>query len=132
MAIDGFEHPALGAGPAVGAQRVDGAGGVQVPVLLLGSRDLGYEVVDVGFELRVGRDGEGVGGAFDDLVDVGVVEGVTGWSMVLEGLATKGFGGAEEIVDAAGLFILLESEGDGDFAVGLDAGRPEGVGDMDG
>ena len=52
--------------------------------------------------------------------------------MVFERLAAQRLGGADEVVHAAGLFVLLEANGMVTVAVGLDARRPEAVVDVDG
>src|ERR1017187_1808736 len=113
-------------------QGIDGAGGVEVAVRLLRRGDLLDQSIDVGVELGIWMNAEGVGGALDHFVDVSVVEGIRRIFVVVERLARKRLGGADEIIDASGLLIFLKGERDGDGAVGLDAGRPESVVDMDG
>ena len=77
-------------------------------------------------------DAQRVRRAFDHLVDVGVVERIRRVLVIFERLAAQRLGGADEVIDAAGLFILLEREGNGDRAIGLDARRPEAVVDVNG
>ena len=45
--------------------------------------------------------------------------------MIFERFATKRLRGANEVIDAASLFVLAESKGDCDLPVGLDPGSPE-------
>ncbi len=51
VAVDRFEHPSLRAGPLVRIQRIDGARGVEIAVLLLRRADLRDQSVDIRFEL---------------------------------------------------------------------------------
>ena len=74
VAVHLLQFPALRAGPGVRVGGIDGAGGVEVAVRLLRRGDLRDQAVDVGFELGIGLHAERVGGALDDLVEVGVVE----------------------------------------------------------
>jgi hypothetical protein len=58
-------------------------------------------------------DAQSAGRAFNDLINVGIVEGVPGRFVVIERLAAKGFGGADKadkVVDPPGFFVLLEGE----------------------
>ena len=50
-----------------------GPGGEEIAVGLLGGGDLGDDLVQVPVERRIGMDHQGIGGALDGLVDVGVV-----------------------------------------------------------
>src|SRR5262249_40339944 len=52
--------------------------------------------------------------------------------VILEGLAMERLCGADEIVDASCLFILLEGEGNCDSAIGLNLRSPESVIDVNG
>ena len=47
--------------------------------------------------------------ALEHLVDIGIVERIGRIFVVLERLAAQGLGGANEVIDAAGLFVLLET-----------------------
>jgi hypothetical protein len=132
VAIDALQFPAHRAGPRVGMQGIDGAGGVEVAVLFLRGGDARDQAIDVGIELGVGMHAEGIAGGLDHLVEVAVVEGIAGGLLIGEGLAAQHHGGAVEVADAAGLLVLFEGEGDGDGAVDLDARRPEEVVEMDG
>src|SRR5207244_10596769 len=113
--------------PGMWMFRVNGARGVEVPVFLLTGRDLFDEAVDVGFELRVGLNGQGIGCAFDYLVDVGIVERITRRLFVGESLAAKRRARAQEVVQTSGLLVLLEGKRDSNLAIGLDTRRPEGI-----
>ncbi len=104
----------------------DGARRVEIAVRLLRRRDLGDQVVEIGVEVGVGAEGERIGRAFDDLVDIGVV--VEDAFMV----ARQPTGGLVEVGDAPGFFTLPKVVGDGDGAVGFQSRRPEGVVDLDG
>jgi hypothetical protein len=132
VAVVSLELPACLAGPGVGVLRVDRSRRVQVTIGLLRGGDLRDEVVDVRLEFRVGVHGERVGGALDHLVGIGVVEGVARRLRVRERLAAQRGRGADEVVDAAREFALLEREGDADQPVGLDLRRPELVVEVDG
>ena len=107
VAVVAFEHPALGAGPAVRLLRVDRPRRVDVAVGLLRGGDLRDQAVDVGVELRIRVDVERVGRALDDLVDVGVVERIAGGAF-FERLAAERLRGALEVVDALRALALLE------------------------
>src|SRR5262249_46035082 len=97
---------------------------------LLRGRDLRDEAIEIRLELGVGLDAQRVGGAFDDLVDVGIVEGIARGRLVLDLLATEDGGRPLEVVDALRLLALLEGEWDRDRPVDLDPRQPEGVGEV--
>ncbi len=125
LVADAEVGPALGAGPGGRVGGVVGAGRVEVAVRLLGQGDDADELVEASLEGRVGVKMEGVGGGLHGLVDVGVVE-----AAALVGAGHEA-GGLAEVVDPAGLLVHPEGEGDGDGAVGLEAGGPEIVGEGD-
>ena len=114
-------RPAGGAEEVDAAFGVDGAGGVKIAIGLLGGGNFGNEGVEILVELGVGLDGQGIGGAFNDFIHVGIVEGDTAEGA---GHELAGFG---EVIDAAGLFALLEVVPDGGQAIGLHARGPEAV-----
>ena len=58
------------------------APGVEIAVGLLRGGDAGDDGLELGLQLRIGADAEAEGRAFEDLVDVGVVEGVFGDGLV--------------------------------------------------
>ena len=96
------------------------AGCVEVAVGFLGGRHDGEHAVDIGFETRVGKGLEEVGGALDGFVDVGVVE----WeSADADGVGRMGC--AHEIVVAARRLAFTEGQGDGHVAARAQARRPE-------
>ena len=132
VAVDSLQNPALRAGPRVRMRGIDGAGGVEISVLLLRRADLFDESVDVSFELGIGINTERVGRALDHFINVGVVEWIRRIFVILKWLAAQRLGSANEVVDAPGLFVFLECERNGDFAIDLDARRPESVVDVDG
>ena len=100
---------------------IDGAGGVEVAVLLLGPRDLGDEGVEIGVELGVGVAMQRIGGPLHHLEHVGVVEE----DALVRPLHEPG--GLGEVVDAAGLLALAEVVGNRYPAVGHDPGLPEAI-----
>jgi hypothetical protein len=102
------------------------ARGVDVAVGLLRRGDLCDHPVHVGVELRIGLHVEDVGGPFDHLVEIGIVEGI-GRRLHVVRLAAQRLRRALEVVHASRLFTLLEGRGDRDLAVGLDPRRPEDV-----
>jgi len=118
-------RPAALAAPLLQIGGVVGAGGIEITILLLGGGDEGDQAVQIGRQFFVLLHAEGVGGAFDDLVDIAVIEGVAALLPALERSPGNG-----KVGDAAGLFGLGEGVGDGDSTVGLDARRPELVFDM--
>src|SRR5262249_35073534 len=113
-------------------ERIDAAGGVEIAVLLLRRADLRNQSIEVGVKLGIGMHAQCVGRAFDDLVDIGIVERIWRVLLVFERLTAKSLGGADKIVDAPGLFVFAECERNGDRAVDLDPRRPESVVDVDG
>ena len=118
--------PALGADPGVRVPGVHLAGGIEIAIGLLGRRHQHQHAVDIGLQRSVRIGLQEVAGAFDRLVDVGVVEREAAH-------AVRGIGlrGAHEVVVAPRLLAFAESERDGHFAAGLQALAPEGVGDLD-
>ena len=100
---------------------VDGAGGVEVAVLLLGAGDLGDEVVEVGIELGVAAEAQRAGGSLDHFEHIGVVEED---ALVGARHEARRLG---EVVDAAGLLALAEVVGNGDLTVGREPRQPEAV-----
>ena len=63
--------------------------------------------------------------AFEHFIDIGVVERIWRILVVLERLPAQRLGRADEVVHAAGLFILLERERDRDRPIGFDPRGPE-------
>ena len=74
VAQDLFHLPALLATPLVGMFRVDGAGGIEVAVGLLGSRHHVEHGVDISFQFLVRVGLEHIACALDGLVYIGIVE----------------------------------------------------------
>ena len=74
--------------------------------------------------LGIGIDLERVGGAFHNLIDVGIVE-VNPFV-----LAFFEPGGLLEVSDSPGLLALIEGVGDSDLSAGLKPGSPEIVADL--
>src|SRR5262245_40122183 len=111
---------------------VNRAGGVKVTVLLLGRADLRDQAVEIGFEPGVRVYAECVRSAFKHLVDVGIIEGVAWWCLVLEFFSSERGGGALEVIEALRLLTFLEGEGDRHRPVDLDSRRPEDVVEMHG
>ena len=70
--------------------------------------------------------GKRVTGALDHLVWIGVVEGEVAFVLTLDEA-----GGKREIVETAVHLALMEGRGDAHRAVGLDAGRPKTVAEVD-
>ena len=97
---------------------------VEVTVLLLRSGDELDDRVDAFFHRLVARHGERVGRAFDDLVDVGIVEEV---ALVLPLLLSRR---DREVADAAGDLALVEVRVERGGPVRLEARRPEPVVDL--
>lgn len=128
VAVDGVPLPALGAHPVVVVARLaGGACGVEVAVGLLGGGDNGHEAVHGGLYGGRGACLPGVAHAFEDLVDVGVVEGVVGVEPA-DVAALEYGGGFLEVEHAAGVVALAEGYGNGGGLVLADAGEPEAVG----
>ena len=105
--------------------RINCARGIEIAVRLLCCANLLNQSVDVGFELGIWLDVQSVSRTLDHLIDVGVVEGITGRSFVLQRLSPERRGGPLEVVDALCLFVLLKGEGDGNSAVNLEAWRAQ-------
>ncbi len=108
-------------------RRVDRPGCVEIAIVFLGGGDLGDDIIHLFFQPGIGIDHQRIGCAFDDLVDIGVVERIFRAERALGKAA-----GDLEILDPAGRFRLLEGEGDGDRTIGLDAWRPKIVAEFDG
>ena len=123
-------RPTFLAQPVLRRRAADRPRRVEVAVGLLGGGDLGDETVDMLIELGVGVRRQGIGGRFDDLVDVGVVEGEAGAELPAWGPGLGGFGQLE-VLDPARVLVLLEDMGDGHGAVRVQARRPERVCEMD-
>ena len=132
VAVVALEHPPLGAGPAMRILRIDRARRVDVAVGLLRGRDLRDQSVDVGIELRIGRDAQRIRRALDHLVEIGFVERIAGRPLVDVAIAAQHRGGALEQLDAAGQLALLERRRNARGAIDLDARRPELVVQMHG
>jgi hypothetical protein len=111
---------------------INGAGGVKITVRFLGGGKLGDERVKVSRHFGVGMNRQRIGSAFQNLVKVGVVERKSRRFAVLNVLTAQHGGGALKIVHAPGRLALSKGMGDGDGAVGFEAGRPEGVVQVDG
>ena len=120
-------HPALVARPLVRMLGVHRPGRVQVAVRLLGLRHDGDDAVDIRLQFLVRIGLEHVGGAFDGLIDVRVVEGVP---LHLQPQVHRGVqlprGHLEVLVPALAL-ALGERQRDGDLAGRLQALPPEGI-----
>ena len=120
-------HPAAVARPLVRMFRIHGPGRVQVTVRLLRRGDDHEDAVDIGLQLLVRIGLEHVGGAFDGLIDVRVVEGIA-----LD-LVAEVHGGMHlllrlhEVLVAAFALALGESQRDRHFPGGLEALSPEGI-----
>ena len=123
-------RPSLLAQPILRRGAADRPHRVEVAVRLLGRGDLGDEPVDVFFELRIGMGRQGIGGRFDGLVDIGVVEGEAGAELAVRGPAERSLGQLE-VLDPARFLALLENVGDGHGAVRVQARRPKHVCEMD-
>jgi hypothetical protein len=126
VAVVALVDPALLARPPVRALGVDRPRRVDVAVGLLSRGDLRDEAVDVGVQLGIGLHVQHVRRAFDDLVEVAVIERVGRRGHVVR-LAPQGLRRALEIVHATRLVALLEGRRNRDRAVGLDPRRPEDV-----
>ena len=127
VAVNRVHLPALVAGPWVRMLGIDRASGVEVAVRFLGGADLGDQVVQVSLHLRIGLNGQRIRGAFEHLIGIGIVERIPRRLLVGEGFAAQGLGRPLEVVHTAGFLALLESERDGDQAIGFDARRPEDI-----
>ena len=103
---------------------VDGAGGVEVAVGLLGLAHFGYEHIQVSRQLLVRVQAERVRGALQRLVNVGVVEGKRGGE-----LAALGRGHLEVLHPVGGLAALKRGR-NGDGRVGFQARLPEVIGHL--
>ena len=102
----------------------DGVKGVQVSIVPLGGGDYLDQVVEVLAYLRVGIDLEGVRSALHNFVHVGIIEVDSFVLALLEA------GCLFEVSNAAGFLTFLESIGDSNGVVGLEAGCPEIVIDL--
>ena len=118
-------HPTAVAGPMMGLLRVDGAGGIQIAVGLLGGSHHIKHAVDIVLQLLVGIGLQYIAGAFYRLVDIGVVERESHERAHVVGIA--GMGGLDEILVASFTLALTEGKRDGHFAGGLDALPQKGV-----
>ena len=127
VAVVALVHPALLAGPGMRMLRVDRPRGVEVAVRFLRCRDFRDHSVDIAVELRIGLHAEHVRGAFDDLVEIGVVERIARRLHVVR-LAAERLSRALEVVDATGQLALLKGRRNGHLPVGLDPRCPEDVG----
>ena len=132
VAVVALELPPVLPRPRVRARGVDGAGGVEVAVALLRRGDFFDQAVDVGIQLRIRPDAQRIGSALDDLVQVGIVEGIPRRLRVLERLVAERLRRPDEILDATGELALLERERNRLGAIGLDARRPEHIGEVNG
>ena len=127
VAVVALEDPARRARPAMRFLRVDRSRGVDVAVRLLRGGDLRNQAVDIGVQLRIGIDVQRVRRAFNDFVQVGVVERVARRARVFELLTAERLGRALEVIDALGALALLKRRRDRDLPVRLDPRRPEHV-----
>ena len=123
----GVVHPPVGAGPGMRMFGINGAGGVKIAVRFLRGGQQGDERVEVGRHFGVGVNRQRIGSAFEDLVRIGVVERKSRRFAVLDVFAAQHGGRAFEIVHAPGRLALSKSIGNGDGAVGFEAGRPESI-----
>ena len=132
VAVVALELPPVLPRPRVRARGVDGAGGVEVAIGFLCRRDFFDQAVDVGVQLRIRADAQRIRSALDDLVQVGIVEGIPRRLRVLERLVAERLRRPDEILDATGELALLERERNRLGAIGLDARRPEHIGEVNG
>jgi hypothetical protein len=112
--------------PAEQPFRADRPRRVQVAVGLLGGGDLGDQIVQAPFKVLVGTHAQGVSSALDDLVYVGIVEGIYPPIGALQQPT-----GYRKVVDASSFFARFKRKGDRHPAVGLHARRPESFVEMD-
>src|SRR5450631_1128298 len=99
MTEDLFVLPASGAYPGMGVSRMHRAEGIQITVRLLCGRDNSYQGIQLAFELLVRPFLQAVGGAFDDLIKICVVE-----RKFRRRVSGELFRGPQEIVDPACFF----------------------------
>ena len=118
--------PTLVAKPLFQVLRVVGSACVEIAVVLLGPGDRGDQIVDVLVQLGVGFHGQGIRGAFGDLVRIGVVEREPSTMFSLDQP-----GGELEVIHPAVLLALAEGVGDRDLAIRFDARGPEWPGQFD-
>ena len=117
--------PSLAPGPEMGPFPHDGPVRIEVPVFFLRLADQGDQRIDRGPEKRVGESFKGVGGSFDDLVDIRIVEGVEGAEVTPQQSRRN-----PEIIDAPRFAAFAQGTGNGDPVVGFNAACPETVADL--
>ena len=106
-----------------GGIRVHGPPRIEIAVRLLGGRDAGDEGLKSLVHFVVGLHGEAEGRALDDLVDVGIIKGIVGDGLVLEGAlpggaAAQGLRGEIEVQRTLRGFELIQREPEGHRDVG--------------
>src|SRR5947207_1116661 len=127
MAIDLLQFPASRPCPAMRVLRISCSRSVKIAVRLLSCTDFFNQSIDIGFQLRIWLDIQSVSCALNHLINVGVIEGITGRSFVLHHLAPEHRASPFEVVDALCLLVLLKGKRDRNFAVNLQAWRPESI-----
>ena len=127
MALLRVIQPAFRAVPPVGMLGVNRADGVEVAVRFLRGGEEANQMIEVSRYFRVGLDSQRIGGAFEDLVRIGVVERKPRQLAVGDAFAAQDRRGACEIVHAAGLLAFPERVRNRDGAIGFEARRPENV-----
>ena len=118
--------PLVRAPPSTQARTFISDASGEVAIGLLSLCDDGNHGVEVVVETGIVVHGERVTGTLDYLVGVGVVEGEVAFVLTLDET-----GGQREIVETAVHLTLMEGRGDAHRAIGLDAGRPETIAEVD-
>src|SRR5260370_26929714 len=106
---------------------VNGARRIKITVGFLSERDLRNQSIQEIMKSRVGRCRQSIGGPFQDLVWVGIVEGKARDLPVRGRVSAQYFGCQVEIVHPSGLFALLKGERNGYEPVGFNPRCPENV-----
>ena len=123
-------EPALRAGHARRGLGIDRPRRVEISVGLLGGGDLRDPDVDLLLELGIGLEHQDIGRGLDDLVDVGIVEGVGGLELPARRALERGRGELE-VLDPLGVLALLHLVGDGDGDVTACRRAPEAAVELD-
>ena len=100
---------------------INGATGVEIAVRFLGARDFCDQVVEIGVQVRVTAQCEGIGRTFHYFHHIGVIE-----ENALEGPIFHPCSHGE-VVYPVRLFAFLETVGDGYIQAGRLPWRPEGI-----